>query len=58
MKKYHFILCIILIVSAFILFVLSLLALFPKILGGLFLFFAIFYTVSTFNNRHRFRGFE
>lgn len=58
MRKYHLILCLFLIASAFILFILSLLALFPKTIAGLFLFFSIFYTVSSFNNRHRFRGFE
>lgn len=58
MRKYHLILCVFFIATAFFLFVISLLALFPKTLAGLFLFFAIFYTVSTFNNRHRFRGFE
>lgn len=58
MRKTRLILCLILLLFSFIIFVLSLLSLFSKMIAGLFLFMSIYFTVSTFNNRHRFRGFE
>lgn len=58
MRKPRLILGLLLLASSFIVFILSLLSIFPKTIAGLFLFFSILFTVSTVNNRHRFRGFE
>lgn len=58
MRKSRLVLCLAMLAVSFILYILSLLSIFPKIIAGLFLFFAIFFTVSSINNRHRFRGFE
>lgn len=51
-------LCVLIIAISFAVFILSLLSIFPKLLGVPILFFSILLTVSFINNRHRFRGFE
>ncbi len=57
MQKTRLILGFFLLAASFFIFILSLLAFFPKLLAGALLFFSIFYLVSTISNRHRFRGF-
>ncbi|MBN8207237.1 hypothetical protein JI666_00590 [Bacillus sp. NTK071] len=43
---------------SFILFIMSLLKFIPTIVGAALLFISILFTVSLFNTRHQFRGFD
>lgn len=58
MRKTRIFFSILLLIASFFIFILSLLSIFPKLIAGLLLFLSLFLTISSFNNRHRFRGFE
>ncbi|MBO9128641.1 hypothetical protein [Bacillus sp. 165] len=58
MNGYKLLISIILIAVSFILYILSLLEVFPLLLAVPLLFFTTFITVIMFNNHKRFKGFR
>ncbi|WP_181833070.1 hypothetical protein [Bacillus taeanensis] len=56
MKKSWIIVGLVLIMITFCLFILSLLQLFPRLLGGLLLLSAVVFTLHAINNQNRFKG--
>jgi hypothetical protein len=58
MHKYKLIISLVLVLITFILYILSLLEVFPILLSVPLLFIAILIAVTMFNNHKRFKGFR
>lgn len=58
MPRILLLLSVVFVAVSFVLFIMSLLKFIPTIVGGALLFVSILFTVSLFNTRNQFRGFD